>query len=192
MRLRLLTMLFLIMTCSLSAEDDNESSEGPFTSPGVATYENGQWVGSDHLFNLSNEINVNVDLLLGDHVQLPLTQDEIKKNVEKVFEDAKLVTNPDSNNVPLPYFNMFIMVYSIPEGYAYVVEGRLFEEVKLARVVLDESIHFQAITWERQSINISSEKDFKNNLTNAIAEISKMFTDQYHYFELLKLRQKTQ
>jgi len=45
-----------------------------------------------------------------------------------------------------------VIVYKIPEGYAYSIDGRLFEEVQLPRVKLNPGVTMQAVTWNTDSI----------------------------------------
>lgn len=59
-----------------------------FTQPGVIAPRDGQWVGSDHLYNLPNNIGVAVEIVTSGNEKLSITDAEIKSLVVQLLQEA--------------------------------------------------------------------------------------------------------
>lgn len=183
--LKILSLL-LLFTTSLGAIEDK--SKDPYSHPGIVAFRDGQWLGSDHLLNLSDHVNVLVELSAPDEVEIPVTAVALTQSIDEIFQKGGIT--PDAEVKPgkpdLPLFHVLAMIYPIRDGFAFSITASLFEDVKLARINLDENVTMQAITWDRQSINIASTDKFKEELISSVNEMANTFVERYKFFEMLK------
>lgn len=189
--------MFLLPLIPIFAQEAPKSSTGEFTEmerkdvftePGIIGIRDGKWVGSDHLFNLPRNLGVTVDVISPDGTPLPVDKEKAEKIVEPIFKEGGLspsFTFAQSGS-PLPFFNFLIMVYPVPNGYVAYIEGRLFEEVEVSRVQLAKEIYWQAVTWEKQTLIVSAQGQFRFQLQSAIESIARDFVKRYQHFQSLK------
>ncbi len=195
MKNTLVTLLILALCHSLGAIDQKpeqpldlsqERANGTiFTQPGIIGYRNGQWVGTDHLFNLTNQIGVSVEVVTPPNVTLTISKDEIIEETMKILSQGGLAPHRITGGAssPLPFFHFLIMVFPLQNGYLGSVSGRLFEAVDVDRIKLAQGIIWQAITWEKQTLIISSKEEFALQLKKYVDEITQAFVDRYKHFE---------
>lgn len=155
--------------------------------PGILVLQNGVWEGSDHLLNLTNQIGVHVTIVKPDGVELPFKEEQIRGQVESIFEKEgiKPQTMAIEGFPPLPVFEIQIFVYPIEKGFVASCAGRLFESVTLARFRLDEKTAFQAITWEKQTLLVSPTSKFLEQISKNVGEIADSFTSRFRAYQKL-------
>lgn len=159
-----------------------------YTFPGITAQKDGKWVGSDHLLNLSDSILVDVELNKPDSIKIDISAEKIKETVSKLFKDAGIdpAGKSDPGKPPLPFFQIVVIIYNIPEGYAFSVDGRLFEEVHISRAKLTDGVFMQAITWNTDSIHVASTQKLADELNKSVEDVAQSFIDRYKFFKDLK------
>jgi len=181
----------LITTSAYSESEGGSLTESTRSSmnPGILALRGGNWLWSDHLFNLSKNIDIVVELTKPGNLDLPIKSKDIKGIVVKAFEQHGITpyASPVEGKPDLPSFHVLIMVYPIRDGYTFTVIGRLFEDVNLERVKLDQRVTMQAVTWDRTSIHVVSTSKLQSELEDSVREVSTEFADRFAVFE--KLRQ---
>lgn len=162
--------------------------EAEYLHPGILVFLNGKWEGSDHLLNITNNIGVYVSIIKPENEILDISEDQIKKQVESIFNKANIrpQTLAAEGKPPLPAFEIEVFVYPIERGYAACCDGRLFESVILDRFKMDPNMAFQAITWEQQHLIVSPKALFSEQLTKTVQDIAASFTDRFQAYERLK------
>lgn len=152
-----------------------------YVHPGALALLNGQWEGGDHLFNLTNNLGVRVDIVKPQSDTLSLTEDRLKQLVESSFSQRGIspVTLAAPDQPPLPFFHIQVLLYPISRGYVACCEGRLFESVALRRMTFDPGMAFQAITWEKDILLVSSNESIIAQIENAISQISQAFIERF-------------
>lgn len=159
--------------------------------PGILVLRKGFWEGSDHLYNLTNNIGVYVNIIKPDELQLEFNSESIKKIVVNIFDkvDINPVSRVPANQPALPSFEVEILIYPIERGFVASVSGSLFESVTLERVKLDEDMVFQAITWAKETLIVGPKGKFNDQLFNAVSDIANSFADRYETYEKLRLQE---
>ncbi|HEY4832645.1 MAG TPA: hypothetical protein VIH61_08825 [Waddliaceae bacterium] len=182
-------MLFLAFATSLFSAEEAFDDQRFYPNPGIIALRDGRWVGSDHLYNLTNKIDIVIEFFTPPSVVLPVTKENIKTTVSEIFKKARITPPTDfsGDKPPLPFFHMLIMMYPIEKGYVVYCEGRLFEQVELDRVKPDEQTAMQAITWESQNLIITSKEDLANQLTKSVDEIATAFANRFRFYEDIRL-----
>lgn len=175
----------LIFSLLLSA---NLNAIEHYGYPGITAQKDGKWVGSDHLLNLPSSILLDVVVSKADNVDVPVAEDTIRQIAEKEFAAAGIDTKgvTTEGKPPLPFFQILVIIYKIPEGYAFSLDGRLFEEVQLPRVKLSPGVTMQAITWNTDSIHVASTQKLDSELTTSVQDLVKSFIEKYKFFQDLK------
>lgn len=165
-----------------------------FTIPGIIGLEGGQWKGLDHLLNLTNNIQISADILAGTDIAAPFTEEEIRTRVAAAFNKAGLKTGSaaSSGGAPLPYINFVVMLQRCGDEYAAFIQARLFEKVKLDRVVLPDEVSFQAITWEDSNLIVMEQSQVKSEVLNQIGDMTDYFIARYNFFEKETMRMRGQ
>lgn len=178
----LLTTLMTLLGVQAQAAVDH------YTYPGITAMKDGKWVGSDHMLNLDKSILVEVEVSKPDDLKVDLPVDKLTASVEKQFKDAGLdpAGKSESGKPPLPFFQILVIIYNIPEGYAFSVDGRLFEEVHLTRAKLSDGVFMQAITWNSDSIHVASSQKLQGELEKSVEDVTKSFIERYKFFKELK------
>lgn len=159
-----------------------------YLHPGVLFFQNGAWEGGDHLFNLTNNIGVYVTIVKPEGDTLPLTEEQLKKIVEEHFKAVNInpMTLAAPGEPPLPAFQIQILAYPIEKGYVVACEGRLFESVSLKRVILDRGLAFQAITWEKKSLQVGPTDKIAEQINGCVTDIAQSFAERYDAYEKRK------
>lgn len=160
--------------------------------PGIIAYRGGEWLWSDHLFNLTKNIGVRVEIVSPAETKNHINSEELKKIVKGVFEKAGITPEAEmiAGKAPLPIFHVLILLYPINQGYVFAILARLFESVEFDRVKLDPTVTMQAITWEHESIHVISDKDFSTEIQNSVRDEAQEFVERYAYFEKLRYESK--
>lgn len=159
-----------------------------FTLPGMVGLNNNQWVGGDNFFNLSNEIQVVVEIAMPEGKKLPVSKPNISNIILRGFSKAGIIPHAQAteDSPPLPMFHLIVFANSVEDAVVGFCAGRLFEAVELKRVNLEKGITFQAITWEKQDLIIASEEEFPVQLDKSVQEITQEFVTRFTYFQSLK------
>lgn len=176
-------IVFLTFAISLFSVEQTFEDMRFYPNPGIVANREGRWVGSDHLYNLTNKIDIVVEFFTPPNMVLPITRDAVKTTISEIFAKARITPPTESLGAPLPFFHMLIMVYPIDKGFVAYCEGRLFERVELDRVRADPQTTMQAITWESQNLIISSKDDLVNQVTKSVDEIATSFAERYRFYE---------
>lgn len=160
-----------------------------YTHPGIVINQDGQWVGSDHLLNLTNKIQVVVEILKPADAKIPVSVETLRAQIEAAFIKGGLLPNEVNTDTPgIPFFNLLIVTYPIDKGYAGLIDGRLIESVDPLRVKLEKNTLFQAITWEKKTLVVAPTDEFKETVEKTVADLVKTFIERYEYFEKLKIK----
>ena len=178
--------LSLIVVSSLTAEFPEEGRFYP--NPGIVAYRNGRWVGSDHLYNLTNNIDIVVEIFKADNTEIPLTEAMVKARVSEVFKKNQI--KPMAEHVQgkplLPFFHVLLMIYPIENGYIVFSEGRLIEEVDLKRVMLKDQAVMQGVTWESENLLLSPKDQIVQQIYQSVDELAETFVDRYRFYQGVK------
>lgn len=160
-----------------------------FTQPGILSLRSGGYVGVDHLYNISANIPVVVEIAQSENLILPVSKERVQMIIEKAFEREGInpIVRPSSGPA-LPFFQVLVMVIPAGDGISAFCSGRLFEKVELERVALPQGVYYQAITWEYQNLIFSSKEDSEKQLVSAIAEIVEQFLSRYKYYKNIKVQ----
>ena len=159
-----------------------------FPHPGVVFQKSGQWLGDEHLYNLSNNLEVFVEVEKTTGLDVSIDKEKIKNIISLAFK--KTLTTNYKDNPPLPFFDVTVLIAPIDKGFAVYCSGRLFEEVKLERVEFRKNEHFQAITWEKQSLLVIPKDKLMEEILVAVKDIADAFVERYRYFEEIKLKSR--
>lgn len=153
-----------------------------FTQPGIVVLKENGYVGVDHLYNVSGNIPVVVEIVRSEGLAFGASEGQIQGTVEAYFQRDGINTmaNP---GVPLPFFQVLVMILPSGEGMSAFCAGRLFEKVTLDRVILPQSVYFQAITWEYQTIIYASKEDIDKQIMGVVGEIAQQFVSRYRFYK---------
>jgi hypothetical protein len=157
----------------------NVPIEVNYLLPGIAALQGGQWVGNDHLFGISNNIGVIVEIVKPVGVTIPITEERVQKQIGQMLKTGHI--NPRLQIVgstPLPYLHVLIMLNPIENGYAAYIAVRLFEPVALQRFHLKIGTTFQAITWERQEFIVFPTEQFQEQIGKVLQSMMMTFIER--------------
>jgi hypothetical protein len=154
-----------------------------YTSPGVATLQNGEWVGNENLYNISKDLAIVVEIIAPPNIAIPITKEMIREAVIPILRQAGLQPQMTILNSPLPFFHVLIMINPIDKGYVAYCAGRLFEKVSLSRIQLAPSYSWQAITWEKQELLLFGTEQLKGQVISTVESIAKAFTERYQSYQ---------
>lgn len=159
----------------------SQAIEGLFTSPGIVTWRAGEWVGSEHLYNLSKDLSIDVELIKGTPSGIPVNEDRIKEKIIPALKEIGLNTRFSlfPGQKPLPFLHVLIMINPIEKGYVAYCALRLFEEVQLNRVYLKPGIVWQAITWEKQELIVFPPEKMEEMIYKTIQDMVSSFISVY-------------
>ncbi|NGX43049.1 MAG: hypothetical protein K940chlam7_01340 [Chlamydiae bacterium] len=187
---KMFVAFFCIFTINVIPAFAQSSDNGQFyPNPGIVAQRSGNWVGSDHLYNITDKIDIVVEIFKPQNTDIPITEDMIRSRTVEIFKEAGIqpYSEAKAGEPFLPFFHILIMLYPIEKvGYAVHTEGRLFEKIYLDRVKLEEGTTLQAITWQSENLILTPTEDFTNQLNKSIDEIAHAFADRFRYFEKLK------
>jgi hypothetical protein len=155
-----------------------------FFQPGILSLRGEGFVGVDHLYNVSGNIPVVVEIEKSANVAVSFSEEKIQQLIEQIFEREGInpIVKPSAGPA-LPFFQVLIMVIPAGEGFSAFCSGRLFEKVELERVALPQGVYFQAITWEFQNLVFASKEDSEKQIDAAVAEIVQQFLSRYKYYK---------
>jgi hypothetical protein len=147
-----------------------------FFYPGVVIGKEGRWVGADNFLNIAKAIAIQVNFIKAEGVDISFTQEKFHSIIAAQFEKGGLTTNPESTDIkpPLPFFSLIIMIFPTTDGLAAACQGRLFEQVQVARVQLKDET-FQAITWEQTNLVFGPTDEFEKMLTKTVDTLANNF-----------------
>lgn len=166
-----------------------------FASPGIVGLRNGQWVGSDDLFNLQRNIEVDIEIVKPEGgTTFLIDSATIKRLVEKMLFDEGLNprAQPRPEEPPLPLYHVLVLINTINNGFVASCSCRLFEAVTLKRINLQPGITFQAITWEKQDLLILPVEGLSSQIESSVKEMTKEFLGRVRYFQNLQYQIKNQ
>lgn len=161
-----------------------------YAEPGITGFQNGRWVGSDHLFNLQKDIGILIEVLqvTGDKSFVDIK--EIERSIMSLFKEAGL--NPylleGGPKPPFPFYHILLISMPIPDGKVVLVDERLIEEVHLDRVKLAEGVRWQAITWERQTLVQAAKEAIQGVVFKNVIQLAQEFIERYKYYENVQQR----
>lgn len=155
-----------------------------YSEPGIVTLQGGEWVGNEHLYNLSSSLGVVVDLIKPAGASIALTESALKEKVVSAFKKGHITErNPMINGrTPLPFFHLIVIIQPIEKGYVAYVVGRLFEEAQMKRVELKPNISWQAITWERQELIVFPTEQLQSQIDEAVLSIVNGFVERFNSY----------
>lgn len=164
----------------------------PYAYPGIVVLKNGAWEGSDYIYNLTNKIGVAVDIAQPANVSIGLSDVKLKGIVEEAFRKGGITPIAEgTDDVPfLPFFQIEIFIYPIDKGYAVTCQGKLFESVKVKRVVLEKGAAIQAITWEKETLMVISTDNADIQIEKRVEELADAFVKLFQLYETLKKPQQ--
>lgn len=163
----------------------SQSLDSIFTSPGVATLQNGRWVGSEHLYNLAQDFGVVVEIIQPTGQSIAINEASIRDKVLSLLSAAGLRprTTLIANESPLPFLHILLMINPIERGYVVYFAARLFESVQVNRVHLKVDLTWQAITWEKQEILIFATEQLQTELFKTIDSVISSFTEKLKSYQ---------
>lgn len=181
-----------IQHLNIAQPEKKQITSPPFALPGVVGLKDNQWIGSDNLMNLSQNIEVFVEIAKPEGKNIPITEESLKDLVSGILSEGGINPHVESSeqNPPLPLYHVLILINSIPNGFVAYCSSRLFEEVQMKRVILSEGTTFQAITWEKQDLLIAAEQDLPKHLQDSIKDMATEFKTRFQYFQNLKEQMK--
>lgn len=186
----IITTVFFICAGSLFAQTAPEQPASPpeneiFLSPGIVSMQNGQWSGSEHLFNLPTDLGLFVEIVKPQGVVFPFNEESIKQKLIPLLKNAGIEARSFlSGPSTLPFLHLFLMVYPIEKGFVVYCALRLFEAVNLTRVHFKPDTIFQAITWEKQELlvipsgNMMELEQTLQTISNAFANLFKSYGER--------------
>ena len=179
----------IILTTTLSAQNADVGTSF-YPNPGIVAQRGGRWVGSDHLYNLTENIDIVAEIFKPKNLELPITEEMIRSRVADIFKNSDIVPMAEEKpgQPPLPFFHVLVMIYPIEKGYVCYTEGRLFEQINIDRVVLDEQTALQGITWESQNLILAPEEKLVEQVNTSVDEIANTFAERFEFYE--KIRRK--
>lgn len=168
--------------------------EPTYLFPGLVRFSIDKWVGSDYLYSLSPNIGVVVELVNPNNIPHNIDIDLIKQNIETIFSYSGI--NPVAESIgggpPLPFFHLLIFASPVENSYVFSISGRLFEDVRLARLNVKLPGTWQAITWEKQELVVASKALFFEQLWATSKQIAESFTQRVNFFRRQLIEQEDQ
>lgn len=159
-----------------------------YTFPGLLAKIGKRWVGSDYLYNMHKNIGVKVEVVRQEGKDISVDEEGIAQIVSDIFLTGNIV--PDSfaseESPPLPFFHVLIFALPADNNNIAFVSGRLFEDALLARYGLDPIGTWQAISWEKQDLVVTSPLQFDEQLKKSVAGIAQTFVDRVEMYAKIK------
>lgn len=162
----------------------------PHSIAGIVGQANGEWVSSDHLYNLKPNMSVYVEVIYPEGKNFQVNEEALTAQVENILR-AGGISMPALHALDepsLPLFNVVVTVNAIEQTMFANVECRLFESVELKRVILDPGITFQAITWQKEELIGALQPDFNATLNQSVQELTKDFVERFNHFLNMRSR----
>jgi hypothetical protein len=138
--------------------------------------------------NLSKNIGVYVHIIKPDNAKISITEEQVKKAVEDIFKTVNIIpqTLAAEGEPPLPAFDIQILAYPIEKGFTVAIDGRLFESVVLQRFHLDQGMFFEAITWEKKTLQVGPTISIDEQILKSVQEIANSFAERYKAYEEIR------
>ena len=173
----------------LEVQEPAKHVEQPFyTYPGLLAKVGRRWIGNDYLYNMHRNIGVKVEVVREEGKNISVDEEGLAAIVAAIFEGAEIV--PESlaseETPPLPFFHILIFAYPTENQSIAFVSGRLFEDALLARYGLDPIGTWQAISWEKQDLVITSQLQFDEQLKKSVTAIAQTFVDRVLMYAKIK------
>ena len=151
-----------------------------FTSPGIATNQGGQWLGSEHLYNLTPNIGIYPEIVMAPGLPIPITEGSIKEKLMPILRTGGIIPRTlSAGGTPLPFLHVLIMITPIDKGYVAYCALRLFEEIQNKRVFLPSDVVWQAITWEKQELVTASSEQIMQEIEKTLSNFALSFAERY-------------
>lgn len=168
--------------------------EPTYLFPGLVRNYMNQWVGNDYLYNAPPGIGVVVEIIQPSDSSQLINTDVIKNNISEIFLASGITPVSESFNdlAPLPFFHLVIFLTPVDDNYVFSIAGRLFETVTLPRLNFKLPGTFQAITWERQEMIITSKNRLEEQALYTAREIADLFTSRLRYYRQQIIEQEEQ
>lgn len=159
-----------------------------YTFPGYVFQRENDWVGSDYLYNLPNDIGLSVEVLTPENEHLEVSAQKLTDAIANSFRNNKLNVrvNPSAGPGALPFFYVQIMVFPTDQANVALVTGSLFEPVTVTRIATQRDAALQAITWEKKTMFMSTPENFDADLTKTVTDIANVFGERWRLFESMK------
>ena len=174
--------------------DFESSAQGPlYIYPGVVRAKEGNWVGFDYLYNIGNNIPVEVTIVKPGEASIPISEESIKQRIIEEFQKANIDTTINSvgGQPPSAIFSMMILIYPVNDGFIALCDGRLLETITVKRVTPSPSEGiFQAITWEHKNLIVAPTDNFVLLMTQTVDTIARTFIERYSFFESFRKKQE--
>lgn len=155
-----------------------------YSEPGIATFQNGQWVGTEHLYGVPSTIGVVLDVIRPPGATIPISDNEIREKIGAIFRKGHITERQPlmKGSTPLPFFHMIIIIQPIEKGYVAYVEGRLYEEAQMKRVELKSNIVWQVLTWEKQELVMFPTEQLKSQIEQSVQDIANAFVERFNSY----------
>lgn len=159
--------------------------EPTYFFPGLVRYSIDRWVGNDYLYDLPSNIGVVIELIVPPELTTMFNSEKMRDQVNAIFTDAGISPLAESigDKPPLPFFNLVAFVVAVDDNYVLSLSGRLFEQVKLPRNNFQLSGIWQAITWEKQDLVVTSKIQMQDQLYGTAKDIAMLFANRVSYFK---------
>jgi len=160
----------------------------PYLNPGLIGFKDGNWIGTDHLYNIGNSFHVEVEVVQPEPASFSLSEALIKKEIVSLLETKGIQVTREITEAspPLPLFHFLFFALPVGDKIVLSCEGRVIEQVKLGRVVLPEGTYFQGVTWESSALLQTSPAKVEANANRLARKIASNFLDKYEYYRSLK------
>ncbi len=159
-----------------------------YTSPGIATIQGGDWVGAEHLYGLSTDIRLVVEIVHPQGMTAPITKEWILEKVQPILIGGGVQPRSglSPNQTPLPFLHFLVMINPIEKGYVAYCAARLFESVQVDRPNLKVDVTWQAITWEKQELMVFASEQLEIELAKAVEASATSFANKFKSYERQK------
>ena len=160
-----------------------KNHEKVYTNPGIASYRGDKWIGSEHLYNIPEQFQVVVDFVVPEDSELNLNPEEIKKKLTENLKNENILTSESALSAPLPILHCLVLAYPLKGGVAFSTHLRFMESIDLERVQEKTDIDFQAVTWEKMNLFVSTEEHFEEQLKTSIDTLVNQFRNKVFYLK---------
>ncbi|MBA3238929.1 MAG: hypothetical protein H0T62_11370 [Parachlamydiaceae bacterium] len=166
--------------------------EPTYLFPGLVRFSIDRWVGSDYLYDLPSNIGVVVELVVPQELAGVFSTDRIRDEVNTIFSNIGITPLSEAigEQPPLPFFHLVAFIVPVEGSYVLSLSGRLFENVTLPRINFQLSGTWQAITWEKQAIIVSSKNQLSDQLYGTAKEIAVLFAGKVLHFRDRRFAQR--
>lgn len=156
-----------------------------FTSPGIATIKGGEWVGTEHLYNLSPNLGIEIDLIMPVGQNIPITEASVKEVLLSALKKGHITERVPLmlDKTPLPLFHLLLIIQPIEKGYVAYCQGSLLEGAQMKRVQLKSDITWQTISWERQELVVFPSEQIKTQVDQTVQNIAAAFVERYTSYQ---------